>query len=110
MNIFRPFSSKVQEVAHHERTNRHSGTRKRTLGNPGPDQKIQNRTHRKGEDMQNLKRNILSSGQGLVEYILIVGLMGVLAIAAVNALSDKTRSGFNAATDKLGHEFSKFGG
>jgi len=36
--------------------------------------------------MQNLKNQ---RGQGLVEYILIVGLMGVLAIAAVNALSTK---------------------
>jgi len=58
--------------------------------------------------MQRLKRN--KKGQGLVEYILIVGLMGVLAIAAVNALSTKTQSGFNAATNKLGNEFAKFGG
>ena len=58
--------------------------------------------------MQNLKRN--KKGQGLVEYILIVGLMGVLAIAAVNALSTKTQSGFRAATNKLGVEFAKFGG
>ena len=49
-------------------------------------------------------------GQGLVEYILIVALMGILAIAAVNALSDKTQSGYNAATKKLGSEFSKIGG
>jgi len=57
--------------------------------------------------MQNLKK---TNGQGLVEYILIVGLMGVLAIAAVNALSTKTQSGFRAATRTLGNEFSKFGG
>jgi Flp pilus assembly pilin Flp len=49
-------------------------------------------------------------GQGLVEYILIVALMGILAIAAVNALSDKTQSGYHAATDKLGHEFARIGG
>ena len=57
--------------------------------------------------MRNLKKN---SGQGLVEYILIVALMGVLSIAAINALSSKTQSGFNAATTKLGTEFAKIGG
>ena len=60
--------------------------------------------------MQNLNRLSDKKGQGLVEYILIVALMGILAIAAVNALSDKTQSGFNAATKKLGAEFSKIGG
>jgi Flp pilus assembly pilin Flp len=51
-----------------------------------------------------------TAGQGLVEYILIVGLMGVLAIAAVNALSARTQSGFRAATRQLSNEFAKFGG
>ncbi len=60
--------------------------------------------------MQNLNRQSDNKGQGLVEYILIVALMGILAIAAVNALSDKTQSGYNAATKKLGTEFSKIGG
>ena len=49
-------------------------------------------------------------GQGLVEYILIVALMGILCITAINALSTKTKSGFTAATNKLGSEFSKIGG
>ena len=49
-------------------------------------------------------------GQGLIEYILIVGLMGIVAIAAINALSDKTQSGFHAATKNLNTEFKKFGG
>ena len=48
------------------------------------------------------------SGQGLIEYILIVGLMGVLAIAAINALGDKTRTGFTKATRTLGNEFNRF--
>ena len=49
-------------------------------------------------------------GQGLVEYILIVALMGIMAIAAVNALSTKTQSGFKAATKQLGSQFSQIGG
>ena len=49
-------------------------------------------------------------GQGLVEYILIVALMGIIAIGAVDALSKKTQSGFRTATDKLDHEFSRMGG
>ncbi len=57
--------------------------------------------------MQNLSRNAGKSGQGLVEYILIVALMGILAIAAVNALSDKTQQGFHKATDRLGQEFNR---
>ncbi len=56
--------------------------------------------------MQNLRRK---DGQGLIEYILIVGLMGVLAIAAINALSAKTQAGYRAATRELGDEFSKMG-
>jgi Flp pilus assembly pilin Flp len=57
--------------------------------------------------MQHLKSK---KGQGLVEYILIVALMGILSIAAVNALSTKTQKGFTAATNKLGTEFAKIGG
>ncbi len=49
-------------------------------------------------------------GQGLVEYILIVGLMGVLAIAAINALSSQTQRGFRGATQQLSREFARFGG
>jgi hypothetical protein len=57
--------------------------------------------------MQNLGKN---NGQGLVEYILIVALMGILAISAINSLSDKTQSGYSAATTKLGNEFQRIGG
>ncbi len=57
-----------------------------------------------------LNRHLGSKGQGLVEYILIVALMGILAIAAVNALSEKTQSGYNAATRRLGNEFQRIGG
>ncbi len=54
--------------------------------------------------MESLKRN---QGQGLIEYILIVALMGVLAIAAINALSDETQTGFEKATQRLGREFGR---
>jgi len=60
--------------------------------------------------MQNLKRKRNKNGQGLVEYILIVALMGIMAIAVVNTLGSKTRSGFTAATNKLDSEFSRIGG
>lgn len=57
--------------------------------------------------MSNLRNE---KGQGLIEYILIVGLMGVLAIAAVNALGRQTQSGYRGATRQLASEFAKFGG
>ena len=46
-------------------------------------------------------------GQGLVEYILIVALMGILAIAAINKLSDETKNGYTKATKSLSDEFKK---
>ena len=60
--------------------------------------------------MQNLAYPSKKTGQGLVEYILIVGLMGVLAITAINALSNQTKKGYSAATSKLETEFAKFRG
>ncbi len=56
--------------------------------------------------MQNLKGN---KGQGLIEYILIVGLMGVLAIFAVNQLGETTKGGYEKATNTLSTEFARFG-
>ncbi len=44
-------------------------------------------------------------GQGLVEYILIVALMGIVAIGAINALSSETQNGFSKATKRLNGEF-----
>ena len=46
-------------------------------------------------------------GQGLVEYILIVALMGILAIAAINKLSKETQNGFTKATKALSSEFGQ---
>jgi len=40
-------------------------------------------------------------GQGLVEYILVVALMGILAITAVQKLSSQTTKGFNTSASKL---------
>jgi Flp pilus assembly pilin Flp len=48
--------------------------------------------------MPNLKNN---RGQGLVEYILILVLMGIMAIAAIQGLGTKTQAGFNKATTNL---------
>lgn len=45
------------------------------------------------------------SGQGLVEYILVVFLMAILCIAAVRQLSQSTRNGFSTATNRLDQEF-----
>jgi len=42
-----------------------------------------------------------------VEYILIVALMGILAIAAVNKLSTETQNGYSKATKNLSDEFKK---
>jgi Flp pilus assembly pilin Flp len=47
--------------------------------------------------------NLISKrGQGLVEYILIVVLMGILAIVAIQALGTKTQKGFKKAATDLG--------
>lgn len=46
-----------------------------------------------------------NKGQGLVEYILIVALIGILSIAALNSLGDETRSGFIKSTKNLNKEF-----
>jgi Flp pilus assembly pilin Flp len=77
------------------------------VGNPGRRPKEPHRNDRKGEDMQNLNSKSKEKGQGLVEYILIVGLMGIIAIGAINALSTKTQDGFNKASRKLSSEFSR---
>ena len=42
-----------------------------------------------------------NKGQGLVEYILIVGLIALLVYVAVKALGTNVKSGFNKAADKV---------
>jgi len=44
-------------------------------------------------------------GQGLVEYILLVVVMGILAIAVVQKLAGTTQKGFTQASDKLEQAF-----
>ena len=56
--------------------------------------------------MQNLNGKTAEQGQGLVEYILIVALMGILAITAINKLSKQTQSGFTKATSQLNTQFA----
>ncbi len=57
--------------------------------------------------MQNLRKKRNEKGQGLVEYILIVALMGIVAIGVINKLSTETQSGFTKATKQLNTEFRK---
>ena len=57
--------------------------------------------------MQTLNKKRGKKGQGLVEYILIVALMGIVAIGVVNKLSTETQSGFKKATKQLNTEFQK---
>jgi Flp pilus assembly pilin Flp len=56
--------------------------------------------------MPNLIYQKAEKGQGLVEYILIVALMGILAITAINKLSTQTQNGFTKATNNLNQQFS----
>jgi len=55
--------------------------------------------------MQNLNAKTGTNGQGLVEYILIVALMGIVSIVAINKLSTQTQSGFTKATNQLQAQF-----
>jgi Flp pilus assembly pilin Flp len=54
--------------------------------------------------MQSLKNN---RGQGLVEYILIVMVMGILAITVVQQLATTTQTGFSTASSKLSSAFGR---
>jgi len=45
-------------------------------------------------------------GQGLVEYILVVVLMGLLTLAAIKSLGQSTQSGFNKSSKALDREFN----
>lgn len=57
--------------------------------------------------MPYLKRNLNRRGQGLVEYILIVALLGILSIAALNKLGSETRTGFEKSSTNLNKEFRR---
>ncbi len=48
--------------------------------------------------MSNLKS---SRGQGLVEYIILITLMGIMAITVIQNLGTSTREGFSNAATKL---------
>ena len=43
-------------------------------------------------------------GQGLIEYILVVVLMGIMALAVVKKLGQTTQQGFTKATNNLSSE------
>jgi Flp pilus assembly pilin Flp len=46
------------------------------------------------------------SGQGLVEYILIVALIAILAIAAIKLFGKKVSGSFKDTAEKVEHEVS----
>lgn len=54
--------------------------------------------------MQSLKRRLGCKGQGIIEYILVVFLMGILGIAAVRQLSNTTRNSYNTVSGRLANE------
>jgi pilus assembly protein Flp/PilA len=41
-------------------------------------------------------------GQGMTEYILLLALIAIAAIAAVRYFGDKTKEGFNSAAEAVG--------
>lgn len=41
-------------------------------------------------------------GQGMTEYILLVALIAIAAIAAVRYFGNKTKEGFNSAAEAVG--------
>jgi len=53
------------------------------------------------------KNRLNEKGQGLVEYILIVVLMGILAIGALTQMGDTTQDGFDKSTRAMNREFQK---
>jgi Flp pilus assembly pilin Flp len=55
--------------------------------------------------MQRLIRRSGRKGQGLVEYILVVFLMGIVCIGVVKGLSHSTKDGFEKATEELDDAF-----
>ena len=60
--------------------------------------------------MRHLTRKQGRKGQGLVEYILIVFLMGITCITVVKKLSTSTQTGFTNASTSLDKEFGSSGG
>ena len=51
--------------------------------------------------MPNLMRLKCQKGQGLVEYILVVALMGIFLIATVRALANRTKTAFTKAGNEI---------
>ena len=53
---------------------------------------------------QSRRHKSWDAGQGLIEYILVVVLMGIMALTVVKTLGQKTQAGFTKATDNLSRE------
>jgi hypothetical protein len=64
------------------------------MGNPNCEEKT----------MPNLNRKSNYKGQGLVEYILLIFLMGLGCLSAMHVFRDNTKKGFNDAATNLTSE------
>ena len=51
-----------------------------------------------------MKKNRNNSGQGLVEYILIIALVALLVLGALKFFGKKTRAGFETAAKTIDKE------
>jgi len=87
----------------HERHDRHTRLTVGPMGNSGSNHE-RTVTHPKGEAMQNLNRKTGRKGQGLVEYILLVFMMGLGCLAALHSLRSSTQTGINSAASNLSTE------
>ena len=50
------------------------------------------------------------AGQGMTEYIIIVGLIAIFVIGAVKAFGGKVNEGFTASTGKVGDVVTSING
>ncbi|HVO33459.1 MAG TPA: Flp family type IVb pilin [Elusimicrobiota bacterium] len=87
-----------------ERNNHRQRIAGRRMGNPSDHAKEPERNDRKGEAMSRLKDK---KGQGLVEYALILVLIGLVCLAIVVKLGGTVNSGFTKADTKIANEFDK---
>lgn len=87
----------------HERHDRHSRLTLGPMGHPGPNAQGQIH-HPQGETMQILNRKTGRKGQGLVEYILMVFMMGLGCLVALHALRTSTQNGITTASTNLNTE------
>ncbi len=86
-----------------ERNDSRHGVAERDLENTGDHEKKSKSYDGKGETMSRLKSK---KGQGLVEYVLLLVLMGVLSIVAIKKLGDTVQNGLTKSNTKIAKEFN----